>query len=751
MTPSMQKRKTSSETSSLGSELSQADQMGTPSVVDVGQSEGFDLYSFRASEEGKALRDWALNEFSRSRTQKTRKQRQWYLYLAFTFGHHWLAEAGKVAESTGRPLRARAVPPYVNRRTVNRIRSFVRTEQSKFLSTIPTVTSVPSTSEEEDLRASYAGEQVWESYVSRRKLRREYSKAVWWMCVTGNGFLKTWWDPEITDPTSGQPGDIAYRSVSPFNIFVGDMREREVDDQPYVIQAQVKPLEWCRQAYPEELKGVDLDPTQSATNTMLDDNFDSLTGAEKTSLDSVVILEVWVKPGTTKKLPNGGLIVLVGETIVGAYLEGMPYKHGQYPYTKFEHLSNDTFFADSPLADLIELQKEFNDVRTQIGVSAKRMGVPQLLAQQNSIVPGRMTNEPGQTILFRPGTPPPTPLPLQPLPEYVTNQLQQIVQDFEDLSGQHEVSKGTTPTGVTAGTALAFLKETDDNYLTPQYQNVEDGFERVAFQTLSLFQEYVDAERQIKVVGADGVFDSVLLKGSDINGGTDIRVEPGSSIGQSQAAKRAAIMDMFSVGILQDPNQALRLLEVGGAQKVLDTISVAEKKAQRENTKIKSLKAAEGQELLQQHTQQNLEQMLMEMSESLSTEPDPETGMVSEPMDPAMLAQDPQVVQALSAEVPPFIPADDFDVHQVHIEVHNRYRMGQEYETLPDSVKAEFDKHVEMHKMLLQQSMMEQLMMQGGMPPEEGGSGGSVDGPGLTQETGGPGIVGAAPAQPASV
>src|SRR5690606_10490096 len=229
---------------------------------------------------------------------------------------------------------------------------------------------------------------------------------------------------------------------------------------------------------------------------LLDEAFYNLSDTQKSELDAVVILEMRVKPGTHPKLPHGGLLILAGEVLVGAYVDGMPYKHGEYPYTKFEHLSNDTFFADSPLADLIELQKEFNDVRTNIGVAAKRMGNPQLLAQQGSIVPGRITNEPGQIIQYRPGTPPPCPTTLQRLPEYVVAQLPQIAQDFEDLSGQHEVSKGSTPTGVTAGTALAFLKETDDSYLTPQYQNIEDGFERVAVQTLSLFQQFVDVARR---------------------------------------------------------------------------------------------------------------------------------------------------------------------------------------------------------------------------------------------------------------
>lgn len=713
---------------SMTSSPEAATEVGTPSVVTAPESEGFDLFTFRESEEGKKLIQWASNEFSRCKTAKTRKHRQWYLNMAFNFGHQWvdILDANLPGSVSGK-LKTKAAPPYVSRRTVNRVRSFVRTEQSKFLSTLPTVSAVPATAEEEDVRAAYAAEQVWQSYTTKRSLRREYSKATWWKILTGNGFLKAWWDPTITDKSTGQPGDIVYRSIAPFHIFVPDMREREIDDQPYIIQAQVKPLEWCKQVYGEELKGKGVKPSQLSANTLLDDAYFNLSDTPKSELDACVILEVWVKPGTTSMMPKGGLLILVEDCLVGAFMDGMPYQHGEYPYTKIEHLSNDTFFADSPLVDLIELQKEYNESRTQVSLAAKRMGSPQLLAQQGSIVPGRLTNEPGQIIQYRPGTPPPQPMPLQPLPDYVVRMQETILMDMEDISGQHEVSKGQTPSGVTAGTALAFLKETDDNYLTPQYQNVEDAFERIARQTLVLFQQFVDTGRKLKVIGADGAFDTALLQGADIAGATDIRVEPGSSIGQSMAAKRATVMDMFSIGILQDPNQALRLLEVGGAQKVLDTISVAEKKAQRENTKLKSLKPEE----LQQYLMGEIQQMVTQMAEMMNQEAqatggiDPETGMPAMPVGPEQLAQDPEVMAMLQENVPPIIPADDFDMHEVHIDVHNRYRMGQEYETLPDEIKEQFDKHVEMHKMLLQQTMMSQMMMGGmpGMGPEEGEGG----------------------------
>ena len=708
-----------------------------PAVATAPEVPGFDLYSFRESPEGKALVAWAQNEFSRSKTIKTQKQRQWYLHMAFNFGHQWIDILNsRLPDGASGKFKAKAAPPYVQRRTINRVRSFVRMEQSKFLSTLPTVTAVPATSEEEDIRAAYAAEQVSQSYASKRKFRREYSKAVWWMIITGNGFLKAWWDPSVKDLTSGEMGDIMYKSVTPFHIFVPDLREREIDDQPYVIQAMVKPKLWCEQQYPEELKDWTVTPTQSSANTLLDDAYMNLTDTPKTELDACTILEVWVKPGTHKHLPQGGLLILVEDCLVGAYTEGMPYSHNEYPYTKIEHLSNDTFFADSPLVDLVELQKEYNESRTQISLAAKRMGNPQLLAQQGSIVPGRMTGEPGQIIQYRPGTPPPQPIPLQPLPDYVVRVQDTVLMDFEDISGQHEASKGKVPTGITAGTALAFLKETDDNYLTPQYQNIEDAFERITRQTLMLFQQFVDVERKLKVIGSDGAFDSALLSGADIAGATDIRVEPGSSIGQSMAAKRATVMDMFASGILQDPNQALRLLEIGGAQKVLDTISVAEKKAQRENTKIKSLKSPEGQQLLQQHMTEGAMQVISPMLQELNAAPeiDPMTGQ-PQITTPEQVLSNPQIMEQIQSEIPPIIPADDFDMHEIHIDVHNRYRMGQEYETLPDSVKAEFDKHVEMHQMLLQQSMMQQAQMMTMMPPEgPEGPEGAPEGPAGSME-----------------
>jgi hypothetical protein len=52
---------------------------------------------------------------------------------------------------------------------------------------------------------------------------------------------------------------------------------------------------------------------------------------------------------------------------------------------------------------------------------------------------------------------------------------------------------------------------------------------------------------------------------------------------------------------------------------------------------------------------------------------------------------------------PAIISVDDFDMHEIHVETHNKFRMSQEYEILPDEVKQQFAEHVAQHEAAIQQ------------------------------------------------
>jgi len=549
--------------------------------------DGLDLEKFRETKEGQQLVAWVQSEWQKAKTARTQKQLQWFHNMAMFYGHQWVEQTrGRFPEDYRDKLFTPRKPYYHQRKTINRTRSYVRWEMSKLLSSFPTAQAIPASSEDEDQRAAFAAEQAWTSISESKKLRYHMSRAMWWTIITGNGFIKTHWDPYCKDKVSGQMGDIKFGHVTPFHLFVPDIREQDIEDQPFVINAYTKTVEWAEYYFAKELGNIKLSPSTSAANQIIDEAYLNLGNSK--APDSVIVYETWVKPGAHKLLPEGGVIITIDDVLVALYRDGFPYQHGMYPFTKFEHIPTATFYADSPIVDLSQLQKEYNQLRSEIAEAGRRMAKPQLIAPMGSIVPSKITNEPGLVIQYKPGMAAPQPLPLQPLPQYYLDQQDRVLNDWIDISGEREVSRGDTPPGVTSGTAISYLQEASNQYLTPQFQSLEQGIEKIATSTIELFVQYVDIPRKIRTVGADGAFDTMLLKGADVASGTDIRVEPGSSFAKSKAAQEARVMDMFAVGIIDQPT-ALKMLEVGGVQKIMDSLSVAERKAQRENIKMKML------------------------------------------------------------------------------------------------------------------------------------------------------------------
>lgn len=674
------------------SELSgTAGQSATPTPLPEPE-EAFSLDKYKATQDAQKLVAWVHSEHTKSAQARTTKVLQWRDNLFMFFGHQWAERVRTTTQIA--TMQDQFITPQQkrgkSRRTINLTRSFVRAEHSKFLSSIPQALAVPSTAEDQDVRAAFAAEQAWQSISETRKLRQHYTKAAWWAITTGNGFLKTWWDTNCTpDPkVPNDKGDITFGAIAPFNLFVPDLREQEIEDQPYVITAYKKPVSWCQYYFKDSLQGVDLKASTSSSSGFMEEATLNLNIGNNVP-DSVTVYEAWVKPGATELLPDGGVAIIVEDTLVGLYREGLPYQHGQYPFAKLEHIPTATFYADSPLVDTNNLQREYNEWRSRIHDYVKTSSAPQLLAQKGAIVPTRITNESGLVIEYKMGYQPPTPLQVAPIPQYVMDQQSIIRQDWEDITGQHEVSRGQAPAGVTAGTAINYLQEKDDQFLTPQYQSIEDLYEKVATQSLSLFNQYVDMKRKIKTIGADGAFDTELLQGSDIASGLDVRVQKGSAVGESQAAKEAKLMDLWSIGVIQDPNQLLQMLEMGGTQKVLDVLNVAERKAQRENIKMKML------------TPQDIEahEMQWELQYQLTGNPQGD--------DPSNVVPQGQVQgPPMPPTVPPVIGVDDFDVHPVHIDTHNKFRMSQEYEALDPAVKAQLDAHVKLHEQMQMQSAL---------------------------------------------
>lgn len=629
-------------------------------------------------EQAAKVASWVQQNYEKAKSSRSKVERQWYMNMSFNDGRQYVQSIPVPGAGTPFKFTTPPAPPWRVRPVFNKIRPIVRQEIAKLTKERPTASVIPSSSDEIDLMAAQAAEQIWNSLYRDLDVHRELRKAVWWSTVCGNGYLKIWWDDEKEDKISNTMGIIRIKAETPFHVYIPNLREPDIEDQPWVIHTSVITVEEANYRYKDSLDGP-LTGNVSSEDDILNSAYLDLQGTENQQKNSVMVLEMWMKPGMNTRFPDGGLVTVVGGKVV-QLVDVWPYHAERYPFIKLDSIENGQFYSRSPIVDLIPVQREYNRTRAQIIEAKNRMAKPQLLAAAGSVDPSKITTEPGQIIEYKLGFPPPAPLPLQGLPAYVLQEVDRLNMEFDDISGQNQISRGGVPPGVHAATAIQYLMEQADVKISGAISSIEEGVEKLAYIALNLVSQFWSTPRVVRTTGSNSSFDTMLFKGSDIRDNTDIKVEAGSALPTSKAAKQAFIMDLMKMNFIP-PDEGLKLLEVGGVDTLYEDLEMDDRQIQRENIRMQQVSAA-----------------LMNEYETVSGEydqwADPESGLLTGP--------DGQPIPP--PDLP--VPINTWDDHGKHIDLHNKFRKGQAFEALPDHVKDLFDMHVRSHVAALMQSSM---------------------------------------------
>lgn len=666
-----------------------------------------EIKKFHTTEECKRLTDWILKEYRTAKSQLDSMKSQWNMNLSFYKGDQY------VDRIENRLVNIPA-PKSKVRLVVNRIRPHVRTEVARLTSVEPTAEVVPATSETSDIEAAKAAQSLLLSTFDRLDIQRKVRSAAWWASVTGVGYLKVRWnkDAEIKyENGEVVKGDFAVSVPSPFHIVVPNLLLEDIEDQPWVFNVFAMKHDQVKARY-SDLWPDKYTPTLISSSEIMDETRLNIKGSSsEAQADSCLVIEAWIKPGQTNILPKGGMVTIVDQIVVGISDQGIPYTHGQFPFIKIDNVQSGSYYGTSSIDDLIPLQKELNKIRSVMMEARMKMGNPGLMYRQGTLDPQRMTNRIGQLVEIKGGGEYPMPLPTPSLPPIILEEHNQILADFEDISGQHQVSKGNTPTGVTAATAIDMLQEQDNTYLSATTDSVEFAMQKTAKQLIQLFIQYADSKRQVKVVGKDKAISVEYLMGADVKSATDVRVERGSSLPYSKAARVAMFTDWMSRGILPY-DIGLDLIDLPHMDKYYDIVKIDERQAERENLKILNLNPeelmAEREAAENKKREIAMQYMLQEGVPPQEIQNDPE-------LIEQFIMNDPQMAQMAAQFDRAFTSPNDFDNHEVHIEIHNRFRKSQEYEMLDDALKDEFDRHVAEHESRMQQEQLEEMMFQGGI------------------------------------
>lgn len=618
----------------------------------------------RATQDALKSGDYDLDDikrdFERYKSNRRLYEPDWFLNSAFFVGLQWLYwNHGRL----DRPRLAKYRETIVD----NRILPTITARVAKKVKTRPTFVATPFTGAENDVDAARVTEKVMEFDWTYLSLQQKLYQAELFADIVGAGFWKVYWDSTLGDEAevvvdaNGQPiemngqlvkaeafaqgglpeglsikkvctGDVVVDVVSPFH-FYPDPLATSMDELERAFEEKVRSPDYIKQRY-----GKDMEPdTEAPLGPVESRIFNSLMPATGGGYKGVRVYEFWAKPCPT--FPQGKRVVWAQDELLAE--EDNPID--PMPYVMFSGIKvPNRFWPTAVTTQLRGPQIALNKIQSQIQENANRIGNPALLKSRQANV--SYTGVPGEEVLYDSTVSDAVPQYLAPpeVPSYVREQVQRLTESMTEISGLHEVSNATVPTGVTAASAINLLQEADDTRIGPEVQDMEFALGQAGTKVARLRAKFNTDERLLRIAGEDEQWDIIAFRGSMMGKEPTVNCQAGSAMPHSKAAKQAAMLEVLQTlvqyGLVPEPRDLRRFFkdyEVGALDRLFGTLTATEQQIQRENR---------------------------------------------------------QLAQGEAVDI------NAFDEHQEHIDGHEEFQRSARYQQLPEQIKQLIETHVNAHR-----------------------------------------------------
>lgn len=485
-------------------------------------------------------------------------------------------------------------------------------------------------------------------------------------------------------------GDNAVNIIDPFRMIV-DPNATNMDSMAWIAETSVQRLHWVKENFAKEGNGftgwgAEVESDSNVTTMLeLSQRLKTLstkgsgayggTSSLQTNLKNCCILkELYVRPSA--RHPKGQMIVVANNKVL--YRGPSPYYDGTtnswHPYTIFRwELVPGRFWGKSLLEDLIEPQRRINAIDSAVILNRKTMVSPQKLIPAGCGIPdGQWSGAPGLQLGYRPvganGAKPEI-IPGIALPPQVQQERDTTKAEMFQIARTNEILQGIRPTGVGTYSALQLLQEQSFATLSPQIHRWEKFIEEGETKKLKLIATKYREPRpefinKLRVMSKD-VTDIEIANfiGSDLRDNCSVRIEAGSTIPRSNAAKQQQLMDLAQTGVLGDiisnPVNKQKFLEKMGVTGFDSDFEADVKRAGWENDML-------------------------------------ENGMASGVA---------------------ILPMEN---HQIHLQIHLNRMKDPSFMRMDPVIQQMFLDHTQQHEMILQQQMIQQAqqqaLMQGNLP-----------------------------------
>jgi hypothetical protein len=495
-----------------------------------------------------------------------------------------------------------------------------------------------------------------------------------WAEICGCVFYKRTWNPKGGRHVGSLEGKQIYEGceqidlVSPFEIFPDSNFANGVEGCRSIIHARAYHKDEIEERWPTDAEGNPVQITGrkldvftlSQTNVGIGGlgymatvyNFVS-TEVE----DHEIVIEFDILP--CKKFPYGLIIITAEDKLLyfgsHTYNVGEDMKPGLNLTMQVCIETPGYFWPATVLERLIPIQRSYNAVKNRKHEALNRIAIGVLAVQDNGDQDTEDLEQeglyPGKVLTYGPSEKPPAFLDSHGNTSEFAEEEKKLEEQFAMISGVSPFSsQSLPPSGVVSGDAMEQLKESDDSRIGLTADNINSAAIKGWKIDVRLNRQFARGPRLLRYVGENNDAELIDWQASDLTS-DDIIIDNIDELSQTPAQKRMLATQFLQYGLYDEtkvsPKTRSKFLEtfnLGTPEEIDDIEDKHIAKAKRENKGI------------------------------------------------------------LKGKMPVF---KDYDMHELHIQEHNRLRLDVSYEEFEQAypqLAAAFDAHCAMHQQAIEQA-----------------------------------------------
>jgi hypothetical protein len=631
--------------------------------------------SFRTKED---VIEFSKKEFERRQKERRPKELQWVLNQNFLNGNQfcdiniYMQEVQQIEKEY----------EWEEREVFNQLAPIYETRLAKLKKNRPVPFAVPATLESSHLNTAKTSTTVLKAIDKDQNMSDKRALASAWTEICGCCFFKHTWDPKAGRLVGELDGEKIYEGgevkdiVSPFEIFPDSNFSNGIEGCRSLIHARAYHKDEIEERWPVDVDGKPVTITGRKLDVFTLSQTNIGTGGlgytatvynfVSTAIeDHEIVIEHAILP--CRKFPNGLIIISAADKLLhyGAY----PYRVGDdmRPGLNFSmQICIETpgyFWPATVLERLIPIQRSYNAVKNKKHEVLNRIAIGNLAIEDDGNVNVEELQQeglyPGKIHLYPRGGTPPKAIEIKGSTSEFSEEEAKLEEQFAMISGVSPFSsQSLPPTGIISGDALERLKESDDSRISLTADNINSAAIRGWKIDIRLNRQFAKGPRLSRYVGENNEVELIDWYASDLTS-DDIIIEKEDELSETPAQKKQLGVMLLQYGLYDETkvspkvrNKFLRDYKLGTPEAVDDIEEMHVNKAKRENR------------MLQQ-------------------------GMP--------------------------VQADDFDIDELHIVEHDRFRLDIQYEQLkqtnPQAVMA-FTQHCQQHNQRIQQKQAAMMQAQ---------------------------------------